>query len=125
MTATALSLQGPRTAALRAFPGDEAISCDQRAVKPGWIGRSVGAADDRCSHTRTGNGAGHGMGDPVAADPRLRTLRSRAGRRFAPADEPAFAGRSPAFDRDGPRARGSLVVMLLCGCGARSLALPQ
>src|SRR2546425_728056 len=43
MTATALSLRGPWTAALRAFPGDEAISCDQRAVKPGWITRSVGA----------------------------------------------------------------------------------
>src|SRR5262249_55503817 len=55
-------------------------------------GVSVGAADDRCSHTHTKNGAGHGLGDPLAADPRLRTLLRRAGRRLASANEPPCAG---------------------------------
>ena len=68
---------------------------------------------------RPRHGVRHGMGNPVAADPRLCALRHRAGGGFAPGDEPAVARRPAALDREGARARGSVVV---CSYAAVALA---
>ncbi len=46
---------------------------------------------------RATDGIGHGMGDPVAADPGVCALRRGPGGRLASRDEPAVAGRPAAF----------------------------
>src|SRR3984893_8168577 len=85
---------------------------------------SVGARNDRCSRTRAQHGLRHGMGNPVAADPRLHFVRGRAGYRLSWRDEQAPARRPASFDRDRSRPRGSVVIVLLRGRGAGPLDLP-
>lgn len=87
--------------------------------------RTIGAADDRRPGSCPWHGLCHGMGDPVAADPWLFPLGSRAGGRFPPGDEPAAPGRPAALDRNRACARRGVVVVLLRRCGARPLVVPQ
>ena len=77
------------------------------------------------SRTRARHGLRHGMGNPVAADPRLHFVRGRAGYRLSWRDEQAPARRPAPLDCDRSRPRGSVVIVLLCGRGSGPLDLPQ
>src|SRR6202048_1221710 len=64
---------------------------------------STGAADEGIDPACAQHGVRDGMGDPVAADSRLRALRSRAGCRFPSGNGAAAAGRPASFDCDRAR----------------------
>ena len=71
------------------------------------------------------HGLRDGLGDFVAADPRLCPVGRCSGGRDQGRDEPTPARFLVALDRDRDRARGRVVVLFLRGCGARAIDLPQ
>jgi acyltransferase-like protein len=73
---------------------------------------STGAADEGIDPACAQHGVRDGMGDPVAADSRLRALRSRAGCRFPSGNGAAAAGRPASFDCDRARYENALVELL-------------
>src|SRR5258708_28940301 len=82
----------------------------------------TGANDGGINPARTRYGVRHGMEDPMAADSRLRALRSCAGGCFPSGNGSAPTRRPAAFDRDPSRSLAGLVLMLLCSPGAPPLA---